>query len=266
MMARTRVSRLLGAYRDRPAADADAVADVLERLAMLAIDLPEIAELDINPLLADEDGVIALDARISLTQDRRRLAIRPYPEDLAGELVLPDGGRLHVRPIRPQDEPALVDLVARTSREDMRLRVHGPVRQLPHVWAARLTQIDYDREMAFVALGGPDEILGVARLFADPEGASAEFAILVRSDQQQKGIGGALLRRLLEHGAARGLHEIWGSVLAENHRMLAMTKDLGFGRRPSGDLSVIEVVKVLDTPSGSIRKEISELSGQTPSS
>lgn len=245
MISRTRVSALLGAYRDRPAADAEGVAEVLERLSLMAVELPQLAELDINPLLADEHGVIALDARISLTSERKRMAIRPYPGELAGPLPLPGAGSVWMRPIRPDDEPALVEMVERTSKEDMRLRVHGPVKRLPHVWAARLSQIDYDREMALVAEDPPGELIGVARLIADPEGRSGEFALLVRTDRQHRGIGRALMARLLEHAAARGLSEVWGDVLAENRRMLALVRELGFTRAPSGDLSVVKVVKAL---------------------
>lgn len=246
MIGRTRVSRMLKAFRDRPAADEDLVAEVLERLSMLAIDIPEIAELDINPLLADEDGVLALDARVRLASPRARLAIRPYPDDLDGEIRLDSGERVTVRPIRPQDAPGLEHLVANTSAEDVRLRFHGGLRTLPQALAARLSQIDYDREMAMIALDDAGEIVGVSRLIADPEGEAAEFALLVRTDHQKQGLGRALLSNIVAFARRRNLRRVWGDVMSDNERMLMLTDALGFRREASEDLRLVRVVAHLD--------------------
>ena len=168
LMAQTRVHRLLRGYRDRPAADLDAVALVLLKVAQLVADFAEVTELDINPLLADEHGVIALDARIRVAQTGKRaeerLAIRPYPKELEEEVSLADGRRLWLRPIRPEDEPALVAWFRKLSLEAVRLRFFAPLKELTHQAAARLTQIDYDREMALVLVehGSP----GAAELYA----------------------------------------------------------------------------------------------------
>jgi acetyltransferase len=248
MIGRTKVSRLLAGYRDRPAVDLAAVADVLMTLGEIAVDLPEIAELDINPLLADADGVVCLDARIRLRgadEPAVRPAILPYPAQLTRRVEV-DGQPLTVRPIRPQDAPRLVDLVDRSTPEDVRLRFVSGFRHLPATWAARLSQIDYDREVALVAEAADGEVLGVGRLVADPEGETAEFALMVRSDWQHRGLGGRLLADVLEAARARGLRQVWGDVARQNARMLELADALGFARAPAGDVSRVKVVKTLE--------------------
>jgi acetyltransferase len=239
MIARTRIAGLLAGYRDRPAADLAAIAGVLVRLAALAADLPAVAELDINPLLADEAGVLALDARVRLAAGERPApAIRPYPTDLSQGVTI-GGAALTLRPIRPDDGPRLIDLVARTEAEDVHLRFRGGLRRLPQIWAARLSQIDYDREMAFVAVDAAGDILGVARLAGDPEGASAEFALLVRSDHQRRGLGRTLMETLIFYARRRGYRRLWGSIARDNPRMLDLAKSLGFSRETDPDVSLV---------------------------
>ncbi|MDR3507475.1 MAG: bifunctional acetate--CoA ligase family protein/GNAT family N-acetyltransferase [Caulobacteraceae bacterium] len=234
MIDATRVSKLLKGYRDRPAADVDAIADVLQRLSDLVIDLPEVVELDINPLLADDKGVIALDARIVVRKapanGDQRLAIRPYPANLEQSLVLPKGRTVKLRPVRPQDEPGIVDLIARSAPEDVRMRFFSVLKTLPHQMAARLSQIDYDREMAFAAVdkeGDAEAIVGVVRIFGDPDRANAEYAIMVRSDWKGEGLGYRLLAEMLTYARKAGYAQVWGEVLSENTRMLTMARDLG---------------------------------------
>jgi acetyltransferase len=236
LIERTQVAKLLAGYRDVPAADKAAIADVLIRLADLAIELPEVAELDINPLLADASGVLALDARVVVRprpeHAERRLAIRPYPAELEKNMILKDGHRLKLRPIRPQDEPELIAMGQRCTPEDIRLRFFGSMKSMPHGLAARLSQIDYDREMALLAIepaaaGAPEEIVGVVRLFADPDNLSAEYAILVRSDFHGQGLGHALMAEMLAYARAKGLSTVFGEVLAENRRMLDVAHGLG---------------------------------------
>ena len=247
MVGRTRVSKMLKAFRDRQAVDEDALAQALERLSLLAIELPEVAELDINPLLADHEGVLALDARISLARPaRQRLAIHPYPSDMDSTFVLADGQVVQIRPIRPEDAPRLTELVARTSADDVHLRFRGGLRHLPDALAARLSQIDYDREMALAAVAPGGDILGVSRLVSDPEGDTAEFALLVRTDHQQHGLGRHLLQEILDYGQARGLRRVWGEVMSDNDRMLGLASALGFKRGASEDVSLVRVVKTLD--------------------
>jgi acetyltransferase len=236
MIERTEIAKLLAGYRDVPPADKAAIADVLIRLADLAIELPEVAALDINPLLADAGGVVALDARIVVRRPPadagRRLAIRPYPAELEKLITLKDGLALKLRPIRPQDEPNLVEMGRRCTPEDIRLRFFGSIKVLPHSLAARLSQIDYDREMALLAIepgvaGAPEAIVGVVRLYADPDNFSAEYAILVRSDFHGRGLGHVLMAEMLAYARARGLSTVFGEVLAENRRMLEVARDFG---------------------------------------
>jgi acetyltransferase len=250
-MARTRVFKLMQGYRNTPPADIDAVAEVLIRISQMVADLPEVAELDINPLLADAAGVIALDARLRVRAAERpgaqRLAIRPYPKELESDARLPDGTALHLRPIRPEDEPALVEFVSRMAPEDARLRFFTPMKGLSHEMAARLTQIDYDREVALVAEpAGAKEIWGVVRYAADPDMERAEYAITVRSDMKGRGLGYLLMSRMLEVAKARGLSEIFGSVMRENEPMLKMCRELGFAvREYSEDPDIARVVRKL---------------------
>jgi acetyltransferase len=229
LIARTRVSKLLGGYRDRLPADRAAITQALTAVSDLAINHPDIAELDINPLLADADGVIALDARIVLAASavgRPPLAIRPYPAALTHDIRLQDGLALRVRALAPSDAPALLQMGQRTSPQDLRLRFHGAVRTDSELGAARLCQIDYDREMALAAVESNGAIAGVARISFDPQFETGEFAILVRSDLQKRGIGRALLTDILAHAKSRGAHQVWGEVLPDNAGMLSFVREL----------------------------------------
>lgn len=238
MIGRTRVARLLEGYRDRPAADLEAIAATLVKLSQLCVDLKEVTELDINPLLADAQGVLALDARVVVSRERRRprLAIRPYPSQLEHAITTRSGRRFHVRPIRPEDEPQILAMLSRSSMEDIRLRFFAPMKEVSHAFAARLTQIDYDREMALVAAapGSPD-ILGVARIVADPDNDKAEYAVMVRSDLKGQGLGYQLMTEILDYARTRGIKRVFGDVLRENRTMLAMAAELGFTIVPDPD-------------------------------
>ncbi|MCG8548346.1 MAG: GNAT family N-acetyltransferase, partial [Alphaproteobacteria bacterium] len=237
LIEQTRIHRLLRGYRGRPPADMAGIVETLVRVAQLAADFSVLKELDINPLLADSDGVLALDARMRIDADAKgavgdeaaRLAIKPYPNALTGTLDLPDGRRIPVRPILPTDGPHLQELIRRTNREDIRLRFLHAMKILPDALAARLSQIDYAREMAFVATEEADGgIIGVSRLAGDANNERAEFAVMVRSDWKGQGLGYALMVRLIEYARDRGLKELFGDVLAENRPMLTMCRELGF--------------------------------------
>ncbi|GAB2800539.1 bifunctional acetate--CoA ligase family protein/GNAT family N-acetyltransferase [Halomonas shantousis] len=239
MIQATRISRLLRGYRDCPAADLEAITLTLIKLSQLASDLDRVAELDINPLLADASGVIALDARIVVRTDhgqRRPLAIRPYPQQLEHVIETRNGQRYFLRPIRPEDEGALVDMLRHSSPDDVRLRFFGAIRGFDHAFAARLTQIDYDREMAFVAMP-PDrqEIVGVVRLSADPDKESAEFAIMVRSDMKGTGLGYRLMQQILAYARDSGIRQVFADILRENQAMRQMAEELGFVVQPMED-------------------------------
>jgi acetyltransferase len=239
LIARTRVSRILKAYRNVPAADETAVALLLVKLSQLAADFPEIREIDLNPVLADETGVIAVDARISLTEpeSRRpgpasgnpRFAIRPYPKNWERHLALPDGAKIFVRPIRPEDEVLYPAFLTAVTQDDLRLRFFAPVKEFSHSFIARFTQIDYARAMAFIAIEeATGQMLGVVRVHADSEYRTAEYAILVRSDLKGHGLGWLLMELMIEYARAEGLKSIRGQVLQENTMMLQMCRELGF--------------------------------------
>ncbi|MFA7639579.1 MAG: GNAT family N-acetyltransferase, partial [Parvibaculum sp.] len=247
LISRTRISRLLEGYRSQPPADRDAISMALMALGDLAADHPEVVELDINPLWADADGIIALDARVRIApakvQGTARFAIRPYPLSLEGSLTDRDGRVYPLRPIRPEDMHLTDELLANSDPEDVRLRFLSPLRKLPRQLAARLTQIDYDREMAFVVFTDETrkEFAAVGRLSEDPDRERAEFAIIVRSDLHGHGLGYALMRQLIDYGHSRGVGEIFGHVLRENRSMLNLCDDLGFMRHPlEGEPIIIE--------------------------
>lgn len=230
LMARTRIWRLLKGYRDRPPVNLEATTDVLLRLSQLVCDLDEIVEIDLNPLLADENGVIAVDARVKVAPSGRiataRLAIKPYPRELERRLTVPPIGECTLRPMRPEDAPAMTKLFSRLTPEDVRHRFFSPLHTMPQTLLARLTQIDYDRGMAFVLLQGSD-IIGVSRIVADPDNAKAEFAVLVRSDLKGHGIGRLLMQEIVAYARARGVGELIGDVLEDNVLMIALCRELG---------------------------------------
>lgn len=240
LIARTRVSRILKTYRDVPAADTAAVALTLVKLAQLAADVPEIREVDLNPLLADDTGIIALDARVAVapvivdTSRRRgsghpRFAIRPYPKEWERSVQLRDGTPLVIRPVRPEDEPLYPPFLRQVTPEDLRLRFFAPVKEFSHAFIARFTQIDYARAMAFVAINlSSGEMLGVGRLHMMSHSDVAEYAVLVRSDLKGRGLGWKLMEILIAYAREEGIGTVQGEVLAENASMLRMCAELGF--------------------------------------
>jgi acetyltransferase len=234
LMAETRVYRLLEGYRDEPAAKIEEIALCLVKLAQLAGDIAEIVEVDVNPLLADSRGVVALDARMRVRRSQHRgterLAIRPYPRELESDATLADASKVHLRPIRPEDEPALRAAFKKLTPRDVRFRFFTVMGELSHELAARLTQIDYDREIALVATPENDagNIWGVVRLAADPDLESAEFAVVVRSDKQNIGLGRLLMRQLIDYARRRGIGRLWGGVMRENRNMRELVAALGF--------------------------------------
>jgi acetyltransferase len=236
LMARTRIYRLLQGYRDQPAANLGAIALTLIKLSQIAVDLPEVAELDINPLLADAKGVLAVDSRIRLRAAAKpgasRLAIRPYPRELEEPFLMPDGRTLLLRPILPEDEPQLALAFAHMSPESVRMRFFGPLKELPPSMRARLTQIDYEREMALVLVSagapGQAEIFAVVRISADPDNETAEFAISVRDELAGQGIGTRLMEKIIAYARHRGIRRIVGIILSENGVMIDICRRLGF--------------------------------------
>jgi acetyltransferase len=258
IVGRTRVAKLLAGYRDRPAADVDAIVATLTRISTLVADIPEIVELDINPLLADANGVVALDARIVVERARvpgvDRFAIKPYPAELEGRVQW-RGTDVLLRPIRPEDAEQHREFFNALSPEDLRYRIFIRARDLHRTQLARLTQIDYDREMAFVAVGRDDDgqphTLGVVRAIADPDNQAAEFAIIVRSDLKGQGLGSILLAKMIEYCQSRGTSRLVGEALPDNARVFALVRRYGFTVTASPDGSTVMLTKALDAKAGS---------------
>ena len=235
VIAGTRIARLLKGWRDVPAADHGAIVDVLTAVSQLLADEPRIAELDINPLLADAAGVVALDARVRVSAaapgGAGHFAIRPYPNELVQPLQW-NSHHLTVRPIRPEDEAQHLAFLARLDPVDIRMRVFYSRRSIERSELARLTQIDYEREMAFVATSplpdGGEETLAVARAVTDPDNQDAEFGIVVRSDLKGGGLGLKMMQHLIDYLRRRGTRRLVATVLRENTRMLELARELGF--------------------------------------
>jgi acetyltransferase len=243
LIEQTRVARLLRGYRDRPAADLDAIAMTLVRVSQLISDFPAITELDINPLLADEQGVIALDARIKADWANAQIpapnpyfAIRPYPKGWEKTLRLEEGRTIFIRPIHPSDDDLYGDFLRSITPSDLRLRFFSPKTEFSDQFVARFTQIDYAREIAFIAID-PETgaMIGGSRLVADPDYVSGEYAVMVRSELKGHGIGWALMEQLISYAKAEGLRQIHGTVLRENTQMLSMCRELGFELRHDPD-------------------------------
>lgn len=236
VIGHTRIYRLLRNADAAMVGLLDGVILLLVRISRLIVDLGEVVELELNPVLASAAGATVGAARIRVAPTtapaHERLAIRPYPRELEETLPLPDGSTLLIRPVRPEDEPAFIAGFARLTAEDVRMRFMHVVKELAHDEAVRLTQIDYDREMALVALRQrPDQApegCGVARFIGDPDRERAEFAIILLRDATGIGLGSLLLRRLIHCARARGIRELYGEILRENGAMLELCWAMGF--------------------------------------
>lgn len=241
----TRVSRMLGAFRDLPPVDMEALETLLLRVSEMVCELPWIKEMDINPLIIDESGALAADARVIIgtgpvSADRyAHMAICPYPAHLVSHWQLDDGYDVTLRPMRPEDAELVQSFVRDMSEQSRYFRFMDAMRELSPAMLSNLTQFDYDREMALVATvveGGREIQIGVARYAINPDGRSCEFAVAVADDWHSHGIGHKLMSRLME--VARSEHAleiIEGDVLAKNSRMIALAKSMGFAIEPVAD-------------------------------
>jgi acetyltransferase len=251
LIRRTRVSRLLDEFRNRPAADCEAVQRILLRVSEMVCELPWLSELDINPLLVDEHGALAADARIIIRSQPPRadryghMAIHPYPAHLVTQWQLPNGADVIIRPIRPEDAEMTQGFVRGLSAETKYFRYMDAVQELSPSMLVRLTQIDYDREMALLAVthqDGKEVELGVARYAASPNGTSCEFALVVDDKWQNQGIAHKLMDVLMDVARAKGLEIIEGEVLKTNTRMIKLCQGLGFRIEPHPDDDSIKYV------------------------
>jgi acetyltransferase len=252
LVDQTRIGRLLRGHRNRKPADRTAIINVLLALSRMAVELPMLRAIDINPLLVDSEGAIALDARIEIEPAEiardginPRLALHPYPQGW-DDRVETGLGPLVVRPIRPTDAALYPRFLERMTPEDMRLRFLTAKRSLSRDELVRLTQLDYDRDIAFVALERDGALAGIARYASDPDRQRAEFGILVRSDLAGNGLGRALMGRLIAYAQAQGLGELFGLILPDNRAMLALCDELGFSVGTTTDAGLRRATLVLE--------------------
>jgi acetyltransferase len=247
LMERTRIYEALQGVRGRAAVDLGALETLLVRFSQLLCDIAEIQEVDLNPVLASPQRVLALDARVVLApggEERPRLAIVPYPSQYTAPFTLRDGTTVTIRAIRPEDEPLIIDLHGRHSERTIRMRFFSLVKTLSRDSLIRLCHLDYDREMALAAVlsdGGAAKILGVSRYYLTPETGEAEFALVVEDAYQGKGLGRQLMSRLIGIARERGVKKLVGLVLRENQQMLALTASLGFSPPAAVESHVVRV-------------------------
>lgn len=244
LIQETKVYTLLKGYRNRPAADMEKLEEMIIRLSQLLIDFPQIAELDMNPVLIKDGSPVAVDARIRISPtdvpSSLHLVISPYPEEDESHMRSADGLKIFIRPVKPEDAPLFTALFKTLTPTTIYYRFFGALKGLNPELLARFTQIDYDREIALVALdetAQTDSMLGVARIIGEPDGKTGEFSVLVGDAWQGKGIGSSLLERCLAIAEKQGYKTVHGIVLGENRNMLALGKKLGFEIKKDPDSS-----------------------------
>jgi acetyltransferase len=251
LIERTKISQALKGVRGQKSIDLGALETLLVRFSQLVADFLDIREIDINPLLASPECIVALDARVLLAPadaPTPRLAITPYPNQLTARFRLKDGSELTVRALAPEDEPLIVALHGGHSPQTIRMRFHSMVKTLSRDSMIRLCHLDYDREMALLAVrhnGEQPQALGVSRYYLHPETGVAEFAIVVGDPWQGQGLGWHLMERLIEVARQRGVKQLIGTVLRENAPMLQLAQELGFTMLPTSEPSVVEAIREL---------------------
>jgi acetyltransferase len=252
MIRSTRAAKYLEEFRGLPAANQRAVEDAILRVSEMVCELPWIEEMDINPLIVDENGVVAVDARVVVKkieptrQPYAHMAIHPYPSGLAHYHDMADGTRFLIRPIRPEDAKLEQDLMRKLSDRTRFLRFMYTIKELTPAMLSRFTQIDYDREMALIAVRETpqgEQQVGVARYIIKLDGEGCEFAIVVADELQGKGLASGLFRDLIEVARARGLKYMDGVALRENSNMIRLARDMGF--KISMDPESTDMIKML---------------------
>ncbi len=244
---RTKIARALKGVRGQKPVSAEALETLLVRFSQLVVDFPEIQEIDVNPLLASPERLIALDARVLLSPPGTpppQLAIHPYPNQYTAPFTLRNGTSVTIRAVRPEDEPLIVKLHAGHSEHTIRMRFFSMVKTLSRDSLIRLCHLDYDREMALAAVRGEGDnaqMIGVSRYYLTPETGTAEFALVVSDPFQRQGLGRCLLRRLIDIARERGVKRLSGVILAENRPMLELTRSLGFSEPVAVESGVVRV-------------------------
>lgn len=237
LINQTRTARSLRAHRNLNAIDMDLLEQVLIRVSEMVCQLPQIEEMDINPLVADENGVMALDCRIVVAHRTPSLdpydhmAIHPYPHHLVHQLQMSDGTNITIRPIRPEDAEIVQNFVRGLSPQSRYFRFMQTINELTQDMLIRFTQLDYNRELALIAvqeINGEETELGVARYVVNPDGHSCEFALAVADEWQHHGLGSQLMTHLMDAARERGYHSMDGEILADNKKMLDLVRSLGF--------------------------------------
>ena len=245
LMEKTKAYKLLNGYRNIPKADLGLLEQLLVCLSHLLVDFPEIAELDMNPVLVKDGKPLTVDARILLrktdTRSPHHLVISSYPEQYESKETTGHGLQIFIRPIKPEDASLLLELFENLSPESRYHRFFSPMKSLSRDMLVRFTQIDYDRHIGLVALGreeGEEKMLGVARVIMEPDRHNAEFSVAVGDRWQGKGVGRRLLERCLDTGRDYGIETVQGFVLAENTQMLRLGHELGFQVSKNGEANM----------------------------
>ncbi|EMH1106103.1 MULTISPECIES: bifunctional acetate--CoA ligase family protein/GNAT family N-acetyltransferase [Proteus] len=225
----------------------------LVQVSHLLLDCPQIVRLDIHPLLVSGNDFTLLDVAMELSpiegDPHQKLSIRPYPNELEETFFLRDNKPCFIRPILPEDEPLLKTFINQVTKEDLYYRYFSEISEFTHDDLANMTQIDYDREMAFVAIRHPHddpEIIGVARAMADPDNQQAEFAILVRSDLKGNTLGHQLMMKLINYTKTHGIKRLTAITMPENRNMISLAKKLGFSVEVQFDEGIVNLNLLLD--------------------
>jgi acetyltransferase len=246
LIARTRIARLLAGYRDQRAADTGAIAETLVALSGLVADFPDILELDINPLLADGDGVMVVDARAVITAQpapASRMAIRPVPTEWAADLRTRSGLILHVRPVVPADEGALAEFFAHVTPDDLRFRFLSSLKKVSHEQLGLMTRLDYRRSISFIAIEPTGLVVATALLVTDPDRTRAEIAMSTRADWKGRGVSYTLLEHLLRYAQAEGIQLLEAVEFADHDEALRMEREMGFTALACPDDPTLRIVR-----------------------
>ena len=254
LIENTHIAAMLGKFRDKPAINMAALEEVLLRVSEMVCELPALKEMDINPLIVDENGAIAVDARVIVSprefsnQTYSHMAIHPYPTHLISHCILSDGTPMTIRPIRPEDAKLVQQFVRELSEESRYFRFMNSLHELTEAMLVRFTQIDYSKEVAIIASTEPENAsdLGIARFTTNPDGESCEFAIVLADKMTGKGLGTKLMRSLIEIAKSKKLKRIEGEVLNSNHNMLKLMQGLGFKiQMGEEDINMVKVTLLL---------------------